>query len=204
MIHEIAQTIVGYVGDMGYWGIFFLMFLESTFFPFPSEIVMIPAGYLAFKGEMNLYMAVLSGIVGSIAGALFNYYLAMHFGRKFILRYGKYFFIKEATLDKLESFFAKHGELSTFNGRLIPGIRQLISLPAGLARMNMAKFAFYSGLGAGIWVIVLVALGYFLGSNEALISEYLQSATLIALLCVLLITLFYVIRHKRRKKILED
>lgn len=204
MIHDIAQAIVGYIGDMGYWGIFLLMFLESTFFPFPSEIVMIPAGYLAFKGEMNLYIVILSGIVGSVTGALFNYYLAIHFGRKFILRYGKYFLIKEETLDKLEVFFARHGELSTFNGRLIPGIRQLISLPAGLARMNIAKFAFYSGLGAGIWVIVLVALGYFLGSNEALISEYLQSATLIALLCVVLITLFYVARNKRRKKILED
>ncbi len=203
MIHEIANTIVGYIGDMGYWGIFLLMFLESTFFPFPSEIIMIPAGYLAYKGEMNVYIVVLVGILGSVGGALFNYYLAMHFGRKFILKYGKYFFIKEATLDKLEAFFTKHGELSTFNGRLIPGIRQLISLPAGLAKMNIAKFSFYSGLGAGIWVIVLVALGYLLGSNEELISEYLKSATLIALISVLLITLFYVVRHKRRKEILD-
>lgn len=204
MIHEIATTIVSYIGDMGYWGIFLLMFLESTFFPFPSEIIMIPAGYLAFKGEMNLYVVVLVGIFGSVAGALFNYYLAMHFGRKFILRYGKYFFIKEETLDKLEIFFIKHGELSTFNGRLIPGIRQLISLPAGLARMDLWRFSFYSALGAGIWVIVLVALGYLLGSNEALISEYLQSATLITILCVVLITIFYIVRHKRRKEILND
>jgi len=204
MIHEIASTIVGYIGDMGYWGIFLLMFLESTFFPFPSEIIMIPAGYLAYKGEMNVYIVVLVGILGSVAGALFNYYLAVHFGRAFILRYGKYFFIKEETLDKLEAFFTKHGELSTFNGRLIPGIRQLISLPAGLARMNIAKFSFYSGLGAGIWVIVLVALGYLLGSKEELINEYLQNATLIALVCVVLITIFYAIRHKRRKEILED
>lgn len=204
MIHDIAATIVSYIGDMGYWGIFLLMFLESTFFPFPSEIIMIPAGYLAYKGEMNVYIVVLAGILGSVAGALFNYYLAMHFGRAFILRYGKYFFIKEETLDKLESFFLKHGELSTFNGRLIPGIRQLISLPAGLARMNIWTFSFYSALGAGIWVIVLVALGYLLGSNEELISEYLQTATLIALLCVILITIFYIVRNKRRKEILED
>ncbi|WP_415407233.1 DedA family protein [Sulfurovum sp. CS9] len=204
MIHEIANIIVGYIGDMGYWGIFLLMFLESTFFPFPSEIIMIPAGYLAFKGEMNVYIVVLIGILGSVAGALFNYYLAVHFGRAFILKYGKYFFIKEETLDKLEAFFTKHGELSTFNGRLIPGIRQLISLPAGLARMNIAKFSFYSGLGAGIWVIVLVALGYLLGSKEELINEYLQNATLIAIITVVFITLFYVIRHKRRKEILED
>lgn len=204
MIHEIANTIVGYIGDMGYWGIFLLMFLESTFFPFPSEIIMIPAGYLAYKGEMNVYIVVLVGILGSVGGALFNYYLAMHFGRKFILKYGKYFFIKEETLDKLEAFFVKHGELSTFNGRLIPGIRQLISLPAGLARMNVARFSLYSALGAGIWVVVLVALGYLLGSNEELISEYLKTATLIALISVVFITIFYVVRHKRRKEILEE
>jgi membrane protein DedA with SNARE-associated domain len=204
MIHELANTIVSYIGDMGYLGIFLLMFLESTFFPFPSEIIMIPAGYLAYKGEMNVYLVVLTGIVGSVGGALFNYYLAIHFGRAFILRYGKYFFIKEETLDKLEAFFVKHGELSTFNGRLIPGIRQLISLPAGLARMNIFTFSFYSALGAGIWVIVLVALGYLLGSNEALISEYLRTATVITLISVILITIFYIVRNKRRKEILDD
>ena len=198
MIHEIAETIVSYIGNMGYWGIFALMFLESTFFPFPSEIIMIPAGYLAYKGDMNIYMVISTGILGSIAGALFNYYLAMHFGRKFILRYGRYFFIKEETLDKLESFFTKHGELSTFNGRLIPGIRQLISLPAGLARMNVGKFIIYSGLGAGIWVVVLTLLGYLLGSNEALVSQYLQSATIIALISVVLITIFYLVRDRIR------
>jgi len=202
MIHDIALFLVDKIGDMGYWGIFFLMFLESTFFPFPSEVIMIPAGYLAYKGEMNLYMVIAVGIIGSVAGALFNYYLAMHFGRGFLLKYGKYFFIKEETLDKLETFFQKHGELSTFNGRLIPGIRQLISLPAGLARMNLARFTFYSALGAGIWVVVLVALGYLLGSNEALISEYLHTATLIALVSVVFITIFYMIRYKRREKIL--
>ena len=204
MIHDIANTIVSYIGDMGYWGIFLLMFLESTFFPFPSEIIMIPAGYLAFKGDMNIYMVVFMGILGSVSGALLNYYLAIHFGRAFILKYGKYFFIKEETLDKLESFFTKHGEISTFTGRLIPGIRQLISLPAGLARMNIAKFSFYTAIGAGIWVIVLVVVGYLVGSNEELISEYLKSATLIALISVVFISIFYVVRHKRRKEILED
>lgn len=204
MIHEIANTIVSYIGDMGYFGIFLLMFLESTFFPFPSEIIMIPAGYLAYQGEMNLYIIVLVGILGSVGGALLNYYLAMIFGRKFILKYGKYFFIKEKTLAKLDTFFAKHGEISTFTGRLIPGIRQLISLPAGLARMNIAKFSLYTAIGAGIWVVVLVGVGYLVGSNEALISEYLKSATLIALVCVVLITLFYIVRNKKRKEILED
>ena len=204
MIHEIANTIVTYIGDMGYLGIFLLMFLESTFFPFPSEIIMIPAGYLVYQGEMNIYLIILVGILGSVLGALLNYYLAMFFGRKFILKYGKYFFIKEETLDKLELFFAKHGEISTFTGRLIPGIRQLISLPAGLARMNIVKFSFYTAIGAGIWVVVLVAVGYLVGSNEALISEYLKSATLIALVSVVLITIFYIVRNKKRREILDD
>lgn len=204
MIHEIASFLVDKIGDMGYWGIFLLMFLESTFFPFPSEIIMIPAGYLAYNGEMNVILVVIVGIFGSVGGALFNYYLAMHFGRKFIVRYGKYFFIKEETLDRLEAFFNKHGEISTFNGRLIPGIRQLISLPAGLAKMNIVKFSLYSALGAGIWVVVLVALGYLLGSNETLISEYLHTATIIALISVVFITLFYIIRYKRKKEILGE
>jgi len=204
MIHDIAQFLVNYIGGMGYVGIFLLMFLESTFFPFPSEIIMIPAGYLAYQGEMNLYMVILVGILGSVAGALLNYYLAMHLGRKIILKYGKYFFIKEETLEKLDTFFAKHGEISTFTGRLIPGIRQLISLPAGLAHMNIAKFSFYTALGAGIWVVVLVAVGYLVGSNQELISEYMKSATLIALVSVVLIIVFYVVRNRRRREILED
>ena len=203
MIHDIAQFLVNQIGDMGYVGIFLLMFLESTFFPFPSEIIMIPAGYLAYQGEMNLYMVILVGILGSVVGALLNYYLAMHLGRKIILKYGKYFFIKEETLDKLDVFFVKHGEISTFTGRLIPGIRQLISLPAGLARMNMAKFSFYTAIGAGIWVVVLVSVGYVVGSNQELISEYMKSATLIALVSVVLIIIFYVVRNRRRKKILN-
>ena len=204
MIHEIAQYLVDTIGSMGYLGIFLLMFLESTFFPFPSEIIMIPAGYLAYKGEMNLYIIVLVGILGSVLGALLNYYLAMYLGRKIILKYGKYFFIKEETLDKLDTFFTKHGEISTFTGRLIPGIRQLISLPAGLARMNIAKFSFFTALGAGIWVVVLVAIGYLVGSNQELISEYMKSATLIALASVLVIVIFYVGRNRRRHKRLED
>ena len=204
MIHDIAQFLVNQIGDMGYLGIFLLMFIESTFFPFPSEIIMIPAGYLAYQGEMNLYIVIVVGIFGSVAGALLNYYLAMHLGKKIILKYGKYFFIKEETLDKLDTFFAKHGEISTFTGRLIPGIRQLISLPAGLARMNIAKFSFYTAIGAGIWIVVLVAIGYMVGSNQELISKYMKSATLIALVSVMLMIVFYVVRHRRRREILED
>jgi len=197
MIHQLAQTIVGYIGDIGYFGIFLLMFLESTFFPFPSEIIMIPAGYLAFKGEMSIYIIILVGILGSLVGALFNYYFALKFGRKFIISYGKYFLVSPKTLDKLEEFFTKYGDISTFSGRLIPGIRQLISLPAGLAKMDMKKFLLYSGLGSGIWVIFLTILGFVVGENQDLISKYLKDATIIALIFIAIITIIYIIKRKK-------
>ncbi len=201
MLNSIVEWIVQTVNAWGYLGIFAAMFLESSFFPFPSEVIMIPAGYLAFKGEMNLLAAIVTGISGSLAGAIFNYYLAMHFGRRFLLRYGRYFFLDEKGLAKLENFFARHGEISTFNGRLIPGIRQYISLPAGLARMPLGRFALYTALGAGIWVTVLALLGYFLGANEEKVSHYLHNATFVALAGVAGLSLFYWLRHRAKEEL---
>ncbi|QKF80983.1 DedA family protein [Halarcobacter ebronensis] len=202
MLTNIVDLIVHTVGSLGYLGIFIMMFLESSFFPFPSEIVMIPAGYLAYKGEMNLVFAILSGIAGSLCGAIFNYYLAMKFGRKFLSRYGKYVLIKEQTLEKMEDFFAKHGHISTFSGRLIPAVRQYISLPAGLAKMNLWKFSLYTSLGAGIWVLILALLGYFIGSNKELIDEYLKVIIVTVLILLAIMILFY-IRIKMKKGLIK-
>jgi membrane protein DedA with SNARE-associated domain len=195
---SLVDWIVQTVDAWGYFGIFTAMFLESSFFPFPSEVIMIPAGYLAFQGKMNLYLALFMGIAGSLAGALFNYWLAVRFGRRFLLRYGRYFFLDEKGLAKLERFFARHGEISTFNGRLIPGVRQYISLPAGLARMPLGRFALYTALGAGIWVTVLTLLGYFLGAHEEQVRATLHDATLVALAVVGALSLFYWIRHRMK------
>ena len=200
MFGEIISKIIEVVGEWGYFGIFTGMFLESSFFPFPSEVIMIPAGYLSYKGEMSLILAILAGIGGSIAGAIFNYYLATYFGRKFLLKYGKYLFLDKSKLDTLERFFASHGEISTFSGRLIPGIRQYISLPAGLAKMSISKFILYTGFGAGIWVVILGLLGYFLGANETVLKEYLRTITFAILgLIFLLVGIYYFI--KKGKKI---
>jgi len=185
-LYEIIDWIVRTVGGLGYPGIIIMMFLESSFIPFPSEVVMIPAGYLAYKGEMNLLLAILSGILGSLLGALFNYYLAIKLGRPFLLHYGKYVMFNEASLQKMEDFFARHGHISTFTGRLIPVVRQYISLPAGLARMNLAVFSFYTSLGAGIWVTILALLGYFIGGNELLIREYLRAIIVILAVAIIL------------------
>lgn len=196
MLHEMVNYIVETVGTLGYIGIFFMMFLESSFFPFPSEVVMIPAGYLAYKGEMNIYIAIGAGIVGSLAGALFNYYLAIKFGRVLLLKYGRYVFIKEHTIVKMESFFDKHGSISTFSGRLIPAVRQYISFPAGLARMNLFLFSLYTSLGAAIWVIILALLGYFIGDNQVLISEYLRYIIGVILVSLCIGTYIY---YKKQK-----
>ena len=201
MLTNIINFIVETVGSLGYTGIFIMMFLESSFFPFPSEVVMIPAGYLAYKGEMNMYLVILFGILGSLTGSLFNYYLAIKFGRKFLIKYGKYFFIKEETIIRMEEFFKKHGHISTFSGRLIPVVRQYISLPAGLAKMNLFVFSLYTSLGAGIWVIILAVLGYYLGDNEGLIKEYLRYI-IVAILIALVVLAFWYYRKTKRNKAL--
>lgn len=196
----VIDWIVQTVGALGYFGIFVMMFLESSFFPFPSEVVMIPAGYLAFLGEMNLWISIIMGILGSIAGALFNYYLAIKLGRRLLLKYGHYVFFTQETLDKVESFFQKHGSFSTLSGRLIPVVRQYISLPAGLARMHLGLFCLYTGIGAGIWVSILALLGYYFGQNEALLKENLHTVTVVVLGCIVVSGVIYVWLHKRKER----
>ena len=196
MTHWLVETILG----LGYPGIFLLMAVESSFIPFPSEVVLIPAGYLVHKGEMDLMPVMVSATLGSLLGAFINYYLARWLGRPFLVHYGHYVFISEQTLDKLDRFFKAHGHVSTFTGRLIPGIRQLISVPAGLTRMHLPTFAIYTALGAAIWSLILVLLGYFIGENEALIRTYLKQITIIvvALVAVLLAGYFWYIRRSQQ------
>jgi membrane protein DedA with SNARE-associated domain len=197
-MEAVVDWILGVAGAISYPGIFLLMLLESSFFPFPSEVVMIPAGFLAYQGDMNLYLAVIAGTLGSLAGAGLNFYLANRWGRPILLRIGKYFFLGPETLDKIDRYFAQHGEISTFNGRLIPGVRQYISLPAGLAGMHFGKFILYTSLGAGIWVTVLAALGFLMGSQEDLLRDNLHRITLAALLFVVVSSAIYILFRKRR------
>ena len=197
-MYQIIDWIVLTVSGLGYPGIIIMMFLESSFIPFPSEVVMIPAGYLAYKGEMSLVLTILAGTFGSLMGALLNYYLAIKLGRPFLLHYGKYVMFNEASLKKMEDFFARHGHVSTFTGRLIPVVRQYISLPAGLARMNLMVFSFYTSLGAGIWVAILALLGYYIGGNELLIKAYLRDI-IITLVVSIIIGIAGYLRWQRHK-----
>ena len=197
---DLVQWLVSVIGHMGYAGIVGLMFLESSFFPFPSEVVVPPAGYLAWKGEMNLFLVIASGIAGSILGGLFNYWLAVRWGRPLLEKYGKYIFISKESLDKAETFFARHGHISTFTGRLLPVIRQYISLPAGLARMPLSQFVFYTALGSGIWVVILALVGYFLGSSQELIHEQMRKISFLLIAACAVLIAVYIWHYRKGKK----
>lgn len=184
----------------GYLGIIILMTLESCFIPFPSEVVMIPAGYLAHKGELGITLCILSGTLGSVLGALINYYICFFWGKNFVLKWGKYFGINEAKFAKFEEFFNKHGEFSTFTCRLLPGIRQYISMPAGLVKMRLINFILFTALGSAIWVAILVFLGYYIGKNEELIKTYLTQILIIIIVFVILASLIYIKIKKPFKK----
>lgn len=158
------QTIFGYfLNNLNYFYITLLMTIESSFIPFPSEVVMIPAGYLVYQGNLNLFIVIFCGILGSIFGALVNYFIGYKLGRSLILKYKKFLFINTSHLEWSEKYFKKHGNKTTFFCRLIPVVRQYISIPAGFSKMNMKDFIIYTAIGAGIWVAILTFLGYYLG-----------------------------------------
>ena len=197
MFHQLITWIVETVGRLGYPGIVVLMFLESSFFPFPSEVIIPPAGYLAARGEMSFTLVVISGIIGSLLGALFNYWISLALGRPFLQRYGKYLLISEKTLAKVDRFFDNHGHISTLVGRLLPGIRQYISLPAGMARMDLFLFVLFTSLGAGIWVLVLATVGYLVGYNQELLNLYLHKTVWAMIGLSVVFTIGYLAWRKR-------
>jgi len=208
IIHWLTETIF----RLGYPGITLLMALESSFFPFPSEVVLPPAGYLAAQGRMNAWLAFGSGLLGSLIGALFNYYLAVALGRPLLHKYHRFLLMRESSLDRAEAFFRQHGEISTFVGRLIPVIRQLISLPAGLARMRVDRFALYTALGAGIWCAVLTYIGWYVGRHSTVVTgvdallespeirEYSSRVAMWLFPILFLLVVIYVIAFRLRRR----
>ncbi len=204
MLERFIDWLLKTLLDLGYPGIIALMAMESSILPVPSELVMPPAGYWAAKGQMSFPIALVCGVVGSIIGALANYYGAQLVGRPLIQRYGKYVLLSEKNLLRSERFFAEHGEISTLIGRLFPVIRHLISVPAGLHRMPLPKFILYTAVGAAVWCAILTGIGYFLGQHEGVlrteeIHRYV-TWTMVVLIPVTLIAIWiYVVRRRHPK-----
>jgi len=203
MLESFVHWLLERFRDMGYPGIVMLMAMESSVLPVPSELVMPPAGYLAAKGEMNLVIAIACGVLGSVLGALANYGVALWLGRAVIRRAGRYLLISEKALDRAERFFDHHGEISTLLGRMLPVVRHLISIPAGIARMSLPRFVLFTGLGAFLWCTILATIGYVLGQHEDVLSnvevQHYVSRALVYLIPALIVTVIvYAWRQRRR------
>ncbi len=200
-----TDYLVTTIGSFGYFGIFFLMFLESASLPVPSEAILIPAGALIFQAKMSFFPVMIASLIGSILGALVDYYLALYLGRPaiefFVGKYGKILFLSKESLAKTDKFFNKHGDVAIFIGRLIPVVRQLISLPAGFAEMNIYKFTIFTILGAAVWSALLIALGYFFGANIAFLTSNINFISLALVLLCLAAILFFYLRKKKKSKI---
>ena len=207
-----AQYLLNlFVENAGYGLVFLFMVIESSFLPFPSEVVVPPAAYLAVtKGDMNIFLIVVVATLGAICGALINYALSVWLGRPIVYafansRLGHACLIDEAKVQKAEKYFDEHGAISTFIGRLIPAVRQLISIPAGLSRMSLGVFVIFTALGALVWNCILAGLGYWLGKNVPLdtlyenVEKYNHYFTIGGFI-LLVICLLYIIYNAMKKK----
>ena len=208
---ESVQFIQWCLDHLNYWTVTLLMTIESSFIPFPSEIVVPPAAYRAAStGELNIWLVIFFSTLGAVFGALINYYLALWLGKPIVYkfansRFGHMCLINQEKVETAEKFFNKHGVIATFIGRLVTVVRQLISIPAGLAKMNIVKFIIYTALGAGIWNAVLAALGWYLESivpEEELISTVTEYSDIIgyAIVALVVLGLGYIIYKGVKKK----
>lgn len=208
----IQQVIDWYMQNISYLTVFLLMLVESTVLPMPSELVMPPAAYLAAKGELNIFLVVLSGTCGALAGSLINYVVSYTLGRKIVYsladtKLAHMILINSEKIKKAEDFFIKNGKSGTLIGRLVPGVRHLISIPAGLAKMPLKAFMLWTFIGAGIWNIILSMLGYFFYSQQDLLEKYYEELKWGVVAIGVVFTIYLVvksIRKRRSKKKIEE
>ncbi len=200
ILGAVAGFILSTISALGYAGIFLFMILESMVFPVPSEVVMPFAGYLAATGQFNLILVIAFSTLGSIIGSLLSYYIGKRWGTRLIETYGKYVLVDLDDLKKTEAWFKKRGELTIFASRLIPVVRHLISLVAGVGKMNIKKFTIYTIAGAAIWNALLAYLGYVLGQNWEQVTRYTEELSIIVVILLIIGCIYYVYRHMRRRK----
>ncbi|WEI05115.1 DedA family protein [Acinetobacter johnsonii] len=200
---NLTAWIISVMEQLGYWGIALLMFLDNVFPPIPSEIIMPSAGYAASQGELVLIGVIIAGCLGSLFAAAVLYWIGYQFKQEYIFRwvdrYGKYLFIKSADVKKSLDWFEQYGHRIVFFGRMIPAVRSLISIPAGMSRMPFWKFMFYSGLGTIIWTTFLATVGYYFGENQALMHQIFSKVGYVIIAIVALIILWFLYRRHLRK-----
>lgn len=204
MLATIFNFFISITEGLGYWGVMILMAIESSFIPMPSEIIVPPAAYLASLGKMNIFIIIFMGTIGSLLGAIFNYFIGYYLGRPLVYKLSehklaKFIFINKEKVEKSEKYFLRNSKSATFIGRLIPVIRQLISIPAGFCKMNFLSFVLYTTLGSFIWVSILAVLGYFVGVNQELFMLYYKEMLLV--LSIIGIIYFFIKIHNSKKLI---
>ena len=196
----LISFVIMIISFLGYPGLLILMALESMIFPLPSELVMPFAGYLVATGEFNLYLAIIFSTLGSLAGSLLSYYAGKHFGKKFVIHFGKYLLLDEEHLNWTEHWFNKYGEKTIFVSRLIPVGRHLISIPAGVGKMNLFKFIFYTITGAAIWNTFLLYAGILLQNNWEKLHDYFRPLDYLAIGLFIAVIIWFMHQHLKRKK----
>lgn len=204
-MEHFSALIEWYMAHISYWTVALLMAIESTFIPLPSEVVVPPAAYLAAQGKMSAVGILLAGTIGALTGALINYFLAIKLGRVVLYklvdtRIAHALLVRKEGMEKAEEFFRKNGRSSTFVGRLIPGIRHLISIPAGIARMDLKQFVLFTSLGAALWNLVLIVLGYLTYTQKDLLEPYYKELSLVLLALGVLFIAYLIWNGLRSKK----
>lgn len=200
IIRPIVEFITSIISTMSYPGIFFLMILESALIPIPSEIIMPFSGFLASTGKLSSVGVVLAGTFGNLVGSILTYYLGIYLGRKFILKYGRYIFFKKEHLEVTEHLFNKYGDIVSFIGRLLPGIRTYVSLPAGIGKTNFVKFAIYTFAGSIIWNSMLTYVGMKLGNNWKNIDKFSIYLDIAAVIAIAVFLIWFLHNSRRKSK----
>ena len=202
---EIINSVVEwYMANLNYITVALLMVIESSFIPFPSEVVIPFAAYKAAQGGLNVFGVVIAGTVGALIGALVNYYLSLYLGRPIVYKladskFGKLLLLSKAKIVHAEEYFVRNGKSSTFIGRLVPAVRQLISIPAGLAKMNMRDFIIYTIAGAGLWNIILAVIGYFIYDIREQIFPYIEYILFFLGAAFVIYLIFKALKNKKKK-----
>ncbi len=199
VLSQIGQVALGLISSFGYAGIFILMMFESMIVPIPSELVMPFAGFLIVGGRFTFLGVIIASSLGSIVGSLISYYIGYYGGNKFVLKFGKYLLLDEDDLKKTEQWFASKGEKTVLISRFIPVVRHLISIPAGIGKMDLKKFCIYTLIGATIWNGILAYFGYKLGEHWQSVREYSEPLSMVMAVVIVVVGGYFIYRHVKHK-----